>query len=62
VWEYRGATKEEGLALMDLSNDYDFNALAWRYDIQCRAEKRPRRNVTFADYVTQLIKNNERYR
>lgn len=62
VWEAMDSTKARGLRLMSLVQEYDFDILNWKYGIMCRAEKRPRRNVTFADYVTQLIKNNERYR
>lgn len=60
VWLQRGGTHEDGIALFDISQYTDFNRLKWEYEITQRFNRQVAREVTFADYVTQLIKNHER--
>ena len=61
VWLFRGGGHDEGIALFDLSELNDFNSLKWNYDIECKVYHRKKRDITFADYVTQLIKNHAKY-
>lgn len=61
VWLTRGGTHDEGIALFDLSEFNDYNDLKWNYDFACKVFGRPKKDATFADYVTQLIRNNEQH-
>ena len=59
VWERMGTFKTRAILLMDLTNGSDFNLLRWDYETSHRLARKPYRHVTFADYVTQLIRNHE---
>lgn len=60
VWEIGGAAKEECLPLFDLTMDEDYTILALDYHTRCMMTGTPKRHVTFADYVTQLIRNHDK--